>query len=179
MAYIPDQQINTGQFIPTTSVFDVGRLYQVDVDSQEFKELLVRLYQQVNNIALSSNNKKSGYYILEEFITSAIYFNPTSVPANDPLQLRPEFRKTFNIGPLAAGVTTVAHNLAITNTWQFTHIYGAASDNIGFNYYPIPYASPGGAANIAIRVDATNIIITNNSGVNFTSCIVTLEYLKF
>ena len=176
MAYVPGQQINTGQFVPTTSIFDVGRLYEVSVTSPEFKELLVRLYQQVNNLAISSNNKKSGYYLQEEFVTSAIYFNPASP---DPLQLRPEFRKTFNIGPLAAGVTTTAHNLAITNTWQFTHIYGAASDNIGFNYYPIPFASAGGAANIEIRVDATNIVITNNSGIAFTSCIVTLEYLKF
>lgn len=176
MAYIPDQQINTGQFVSTTSIFDVGRVAQVDVTSDEFKDLLVRLYQQVNNLAVSSNSKKSGYYIEEEFLTSALYFNPNS---SDPLQLRPEFRKTFNIGALPAGVTNTAHNLTITNTWQFTHIYGAASDNVGFNYYPIPFASAGGAANIELRVDAVNIIITNNSGIAFTSCIITLEYLKF
>lgn len=176
MAYIPDQQINTGQFISTTSVFDVARLYEVEVTSPEFKELLVRLYQQVNNIAISTNNKESGYYLQEEFITSSNYFNPNS---SDPLQLRPEFRKTFNIGPLPGGVTNFPHNLAITNTWIFTQIYGAASDNIGFNYYPLPFASAGGAANIELRVNAVNIVITNNSGINFTSCIVTLRYLKF
>ncbi len=176
MAYIPDTQPNTGQFVATTSVFDVSRLYEVEVTSPEFKELLVRLYQQVNNLSISSNNKISGYYIQEEFITSSNYFNPNS---SDPLQLRPEFRKTFNIGALGAGVTNFAHNLAITNTWQFTHIYGAASDNVGFNYYPLPFASAGGANNIELRVNAANIVITNNSGINFTSCIVTLEYLKF
>lgn len=176
MAYIPEQQINTGQFIPTTAIFDVSRLYEVEVTSIEFKELLVRLYQQVNNIAFNTNNKKSGYYLLEEFVTGAQYFNPAS---SDPLQLRPSFFKTFNIGALPAGVTTRAHNLAITNTWQFVHIYGAASDNIGFNYYPLPFASAGGAANIQLRVNAANIVITNNSGIAFTSCIVTLEFLKF
>lgn len=176
MAFIPDQQINTGQFIPTTAVFDVAQLYQIEVTSPEFKELLIRLYQQVNNIALNTNNKTSGYYLLEEFVTGSQYFNPNSP---DPLQLRPEFRKTFNIGALPAGVTTVAHNLAITNTWIFTDIYGAASDNVGFNYYPLGFPSAGGANNIELRVTAVNIIITNNSGINFTSCIVTLEYLKF
>lgn len=178
MAYIPDQQINTGQFLATTAIFDVARLYEVDVTSPEFKELLVRLYQQVNNLALSTNNKKSGYYLEEEFITSAIYFNPTSVPINDPLQLRPEFRKTFNIGPVPPGaLAPFPHNLPITNTWQFTHIYGVASDNIGFNYYPMPFASAG--ATIELRVTLTDIIIVNNTAINFTSCIVTLEYLKF
>lgn len=176
MAYIPDQQFSTGQFVSTTSVFDVGRLYEVEVSSPEFKDLLVRLYQQVNNLSVSSNNKISGYYLQEEFITSANYFNPNSP---DPLQLRPEFRKTFNIGALPAGVTNFAHNLAITNTWIFTHIYGAASDNVGSNYYPLPFSSAGGAANIELRVDAVNIVITNNSGINFTSCIVTLAFLKF
>lgn len=176
MSYIPDQQIDTGQFISTTSIFDVSRLYEVDVTSPEFKELLVRLYQQVNNIAISTNNKKSGYYLQEEFVTSGIYFNPNS---SDPLMLRPEFRKTFNVGPVGAGVTNFPHGLTIGATWQFTHIYGAVSDNVGFNYYPLPFASAGGANNIELRVDATNIVITNNSGVNFTSCIVTLEYLKF
>ena len=176
MAYIPDQQSSTGQFIPTTSVFDVSRLYEVEIGSPEFIELIVRLYQQVNNLSISTNNKVSGYYLQEEFITSANYFNTAS---SDQLDLRPEFRKTFNIGALPAGVTNFPHNLAITNTWQFTQIYGAASDNIGFNYYPLPFASAGGAANIELRVNAANIVITNNSGINFTSCIVTLAYLKF
>lgn len=176
MAFIPDQQINTGQFIPTTSLFDVSQLYSVEITSPEFKELIVRLYQQVNNISLNTNNKVSGYYLQEEFVTSANYFNPNST---DPLQLRPQFRKTFNIGALPAGVTTVAHGLTIGATWIFTDIYGAASDNVGFNYYPLPFASAGGAANIELRVTAANIVITNNSGVAFTSCIVTLEYLKY
>ena len=174
--YNPDQEINTGSFVNTTQVWDLGQLQNVDITSPEFKELLVRLYQQINNIALVLNLKKSGYYILEEFVTSALYFNPNST---DPLMLRPEFRKTFNIGPLPGSVTTVAHNLAITNLWQFTHIYGVASDNIGFNYYPLPFASAAGATNIELRVDATNIIITNNSGIAFTSSVVVLEYLKF
>ncbi len=174
--YNPDQQANTGSFVTTTQIWDLGQLQNIDITSPEFKELLIRLYQQINNIAIVLNSKKSGYYIEEEFVTSALYFNPNS---SDPLMLRPEFRKTFDIGPLPAGVTTFAHNLAITNLWQFTHIYGVASDNIGFNYYPLPFASAGGAANIELYIDATNIVITNNSGIAFTSCIVVAEYLKF
>ena len=177
--YVTSQQINTGNFIATTQVWDVQELFEIDVNSPEFKELLVRLYQYVNVIALATNNKTTGLYPLEEFVTSSQYFNPNS-PATyavDSINQRPEFRRTYNIGALPIGVTTTAHGLTITNTWQFVQIYGAASDNVGFNYYPIPYADPAG--DIIINVDATNINITNNTAINFTSCIVVLVYLKY
>lgn len=173
--YIPDQQIDTGNYVQQTPIFDVSQLYEVDVKSPEFKELLVRLYQQVNNVILSLNNKESGFYVQEEFVTGQLYFNPNST---SPLDLRPVFRKEINIGPLGPGATVVAHGLAITNTWKFTHIYGAASDTIGLQYFPLPYASPGGAANISLSVNVANILITNNTGVAFTDCYVTLEYVK-
>jgi hypothetical protein len=175
MSYIPNVQSNTGLFVESTSIFDVGRLYEVDVNSEEFKELLVRLYQNVNNIALALNLKESALYLLEEFNTGAQYFDPT---ANNQLLLRPQFRRTYNIGAVPVGVTTVAHGLTIGTTWVFTDIYGALTDNIGFNYYPLPWSSAAGATNIELKVNATNIVITNNSGIAFTSCIVTLEYLK-
>lgn len=175
MAFIPDQQINTGSYVQLTPVFDVSRLYEVEIGSPEFRELLVRLAQQTNNISLVLNDKTSGYYLLEEFVTGSKYFNPNSP---NPLQLRPEFAKTFNIGPIPPGaLAPIPHGLAITNTWQFTEIYGAASDNVGFNYYPMPFAAAG--ASIELRVTAANIIIVNNTLVNFTSAIVTLKYLKY
>jgi hypothetical protein len=42
---------NIGSFVPTSYVWDVARLYEIDVNSDEFKELLVRLYQNLNLIA--------------------------------------------------------------------------------------------------------------------------------
>ncbi len=174
MAYIPGQKSNTGLFIESTAVFDVGRLYEVDVNSEEFKELLVRLYQNVNNIALALNLKESALYLLEEFNTSAQYFDGAT---NSQLLLRPQFRSTFNIGAVA-GVSTTAHGLTIGTTWVFTDIYGALTDNIGNNYFPLPWSSADGLHNIELKVNAANIVITNNSGIAFTSCIVTLEYLK-
>ncbi len=175
-AYIVEQKNNTGLFIESTAVFDVSRLYEVDVNSEEFKELLVRLYQNVNNIALALNLKNSALYLLEEFNTSAQYFDPAT---NNQLLLRPQFRRTYNFGPVALGVNPgLPHGLTIGPTWVFTDIYGALTDNIGQNYYPLPWASAGGATNIELKVNAANIVITNNSGIAFTSCIVTLEYLK-
>ena len=115
---------------------------------------------------------------MQEFVTGAQWFNKVqNQTPNQPL--RSEYRSVYNVGTLGAGATTVAHNLAITSTWTFTDIYGAASDTTGNNYYPLPFASAAGATNIELRVDGTNIVITNNSGVTFSTCYVVLEYLKY
>src|SRR5574338_508502 len=117
MPYIPDQQINTGSFIPTTELLDVSQIYSVDVNSLEFKELLVRLYQALNKISLITTNKDSGYYVEEEFVNSQQYFNPTDP---SPLKTRGVFRRTYNIGALGAGATNIEiyvdnTNIVITN----------------------------------------------------------------
>lgn len=173
-------QSNPGAFIPTTDNYDTSVIYSLDINSDEFKEFLVRLRQSINNVALSLNIKDTGYYPLTEFVNSQAYFpDPTltSSTAATPV-LRQVFRLVVNIGALGAGVTTVAHGLTITNKFTFTRIYATASDTIGNNYYPIPWASAAGATNIELRVNATNVIITNNSGVAFNFCYCVLEYIK-
>ncbi len=175
MAYIPDQQINTGLFIPTTSVWDVSRLYDVEVGSEEFKELLVRLYQNVNNIAIVLNAKCSGYYINEEFVNGKLYFNPND---NNVMELRPGFQKTINTGALGAGVTAVNHGITVTNTFKWMFISGAATNTGTLVGYPITFAGAAGN-NIEVRTTATQVIINNGSGVTFTDSQVTLEYVKF
>src|SRR5271166_1480135 len=156
MAYIPQQNL-TGLFIPTTSNFEIAAIFDIDVNSKEFKELIVRLYQNQNNIALSLNLKDSAYYLQEEFVTGAQFYNTVTL---SELNTRPEFRKAFNTGALGAGVTTVAHGLTIGTTWTFTDIWGTATDNVGNNYYPLPWSSAAGATNIELRVNAANIVIT-------------------
>jgi hypothetical protein len=177
MAYIPNQQINTGSYVPTTNVWDVSRLYEVEVNSPEFKELLVRLYQNVNNIAVALNTKCTGYYINQEFVSGKLFFNPNANP-NDPLQLRPGFLMTVNTGALGAGITAVNHNIDVTNTFKWMFISGAATNTGTLVGYPLPCAGATGN-NIEVRVTATQVIINNNSGVTFTDSQITLEYCKF
>jgi hypothetical protein len=185
MPYITDQQINTGQFIETTAVWDTAQLYETDVKSPEFKELLVRLYQRVNNIALALNNKDTGFYVQTEFNTGQNLFPNPTPPAgnyvgNQDINQRGIYRLVVNIGAVGAGVTTVAHGLTfpVPNIWSFVQIFGAATDTVGGNYYPLPWASAAGATNIELKVNNTNVVITNNSGINFTVCYVVLEYVK-
>lgn len=181
MASYPSQ-LNPGMMLPTTNVWDVSQLYDIDINSEEFRELLVRLYQNINNIALAVNLKDTGYYTLQEFLNSQAFFpNPSlsSLTPQNPV-FRQAFRKVINFGVLPnAGTKTVAHNINITDGYSFTRIYATASDQIGFNYIPIPYASPTDTDNIELSVDATNVtIITGSNRSNFTICYVILEYIK-
>lgn len=177
-------QTNPGAFVPTTNIWDVSRLYEVEVGSPEFKELLVRLYQNVNNIALSLNIKDTGYYVQNEFVNGQAYFpNPalSSTTATQPTY-RQVFRAVVNFGALPnAGAKSVAHGIPVTasvTTFSFTRIYATATDQTARSFIPIPYVSLA-AANIEISVDATNVTITTQSNrSSYTLCYVVLEYIK-
>jgi len=169
---------NAGSFIPILFDFDVAQLEQMNVNSTEFKELIVRLYQYINTMSLAINTREGGYFPLYEYINGQLYF-PTAT--QDTAVFRSVFRKVINFGALPnAGTKSVAHKLNITGGYSFTHIYATASDQTGLHYIPIPYASPTLVNNIEINVDATNVNITTGSNrSNFTICYVILEYIKF
>ncbi len=173
---------STGAFVPTTNVWDVTEIYSTDVTSPEFKELLVRMYQNLNIMSQVLNIKDSGYYSLLEFVNGQKFFiNPAlnSTTSTQPTY-RQVFRTTVNFGALPnTGTKSVAHNIAPTTNFSFTRLYGAASDQAGKNYIPIPYASASGADNIELNADATNVNITTASDrTAFTLCYVVLEYIK-
>ena len=174
MAYVPDQQINTGSFVPTTIIYDVARLYEVDVNSDEFKELLVILYQSVNNIAIALNTKYSALQINEEFADGSLWFNETSFKQED---LRAGFHINVITGPLNAGVTAVLHGLPVTADWKWMTIHGAATDTDTVTGVPLPFAGATGN-NIEVSVTATHVVIDNQSGFTFTNSQVYLQYVK-
>ena len=171
-----------GLFIPTSNIWDVSKIYEVDVNSREFKELLVRLYQNVNNISTAVNLKDSGYYDTQEFVNSQLYFpNPGNNSAMGKTAVyRQVNRLVINFGALPnTGTKSVAHGLTPNSSWTFTRIYGCASDTTGFNYIPLPYASPTLANNIELSVNATNVTVTTGSNrSNFNITYIVLEYLK-
>lgn len=177
MAYITDQQMNTGSYIPTTNIWEVSQLHDIDVNSDDFKRLLVRLYQNINNIALVVNTKVTGYQIQQEFVSGKLFYNASANP-NDPLQLRPGFIITINTGALGAGITSINHNISVTNTFQWMFISGAATNSGTLVGYPLPFAGATGN-NIEVTVTLTQIVINNQSGVTFDNSQVTLEYCKF
>jgi len=171
--------IDPGLFVPTTTVWDIGQIYNIDVTSNEFKELLVRLYQTTNNISLALNLKDSGYYAEQEFVTGAQYPPTTPTVGNSPTEGRQVYRKMVSFGALPnATSASVAHGITTSSTFYLTALYAGAS-NPGTAWLSIPYASPTLNENISISMDATNITIT--TGIDrtaYTTCYVVIEYLK-
>jgi|GEM_PF-1192462 len=171
-----------GAFVQTTNIWgDMQRVESADVNSPEFKELIVRLYQNVNLIANVLNIKDTGQYPLMEVVCNQLYFpnpaNSSSTPAY-PAE-RQVLRKTFNVaGGAPVGVTTIPHSITVTAATTFTRIYGVANDTVGNNYYPIPASSVLGGNTIEMELDATNIYITNTTVINFNIVYVVVEYMQ-
>src|ERR1700676_4672214 len=96
--------INTqrGAFVPTTNIWDVTEIYSVNVNSDEFKELLVRLYQKLYKMSILFNLKDTGYYPTQEFVNSQLFFpNPSLNSSTMATSVyRQVFRMTINFGPL-------------------------------------------------------------------------------
>lgn len=169
-----------GSYIPQSNVWDVSQLYSVNVNSQEFKELLVRLYQNINNISIAVNTKVTGYYPLQEFVCSKLFFPNPSAPATQYPVYRQVMRLTINFGALLnTGAKSVPHGINVTNTTTFVGHHAWASDTTAKTFIPIPYASPTLANNIELRVDSTYVTIeTGSNRTNYNVCYVTLEYIQ-
>lgn len=162
---MPNEPKNTGSFVQTTQVWDLE-----DINQQTLPELVVRLHQQINNIANVLNTKTTALYLEEEFNNGSQWFNPNST---SPLERRPGFQKVIVFGAVGAGANTQAHNITISGTFTFTRISGAANNHTT----PISYALPN--SNIQLHVTSTDVVITNSSGVTFDNAYVVLEYVEF
>ena len=172
-----------GVFIPTTQLWDTNEIYQSNIGNEQLKELLVKLYQNLNRMALSVNAKESGYYDTLEFLTSQQFFSDPAL--NSAGTQVPDFRQThrkvINFGALLdTAAKNVAHGISVDVNTIFTRIYGVANDPAGLSYLPLPYASPTAANNIELSVDNTNVTIT--TGIDRTAYTITyviLEWIKF
>ena len=184
MAIANSQQYQrTGSFVQTTQIWG----------NEDDKALLVRLYQNVNQIALILNTKSTGAYYLQEFVIGDLFFpNPTTT--QEPTE-RQVSRIVVNFGALpSAGTKSVPHNLNPAQQWTFTKIYGCANNPTlfttpptafgavptGMNYIPLPYVSVRDATgDLELSVDQVNVNITTGGTdySNWTITYVILEWL--
>lgn len=168
-----------GAFVPTTDVFDVLN-DNINLSGEEGKLFLVRLRQSVNNMALVTNIKDSGYYLPAEFVNGQLYFpNPDpaiTAPAAKNAVYRQVYRMVVNFGALPNTATkSVAHNIPnISADFTFTRMYGAASKpTVAYSYLPIPNSD------ITLSADATNVNVTTVANLTaYTRTYIVLEYLK-
>ncbi len=201
MAGTNQQYQRTGSFVPTTQIWEQSQIQSVNVNSPEFKNLLVRLYQNINKIALVLNTKETGAYYEQEFVTGSLLYPP---PANSlsaiaplaPVQPveRQISRKVVNFGALpAAGTKSVPHNLEIGVQWSFLKIYGCATNPslfttpptpfgvppLGMNYIPLPFVSVRDATgDLELSVDQVNVNITTG-GTDYSDWTITYVILEW
>lgn len=171
---------NFGQFLQTTFILDVDQLQQIDVKSPEFRELLVRLYQNLNSVILSLNVKDSGYFPYQEFVCGKVY-NPQQ--SNDFENLgRLVYRTTVNFGALpAAGTKSVAHNIPdINSSWRLTDYYGAGTNPNILEAVDLPYPSTIPANILEVWVDSTNVNV-RTGGKDYSQYLaeIVIEYTKY
>ena len=169
-------QNNIGLFVPTTNVWDIQNLEEGKDITPALKELLVRLYQNINAISLALNLKDSGYYVQQEFLTGQVFFPDADNNSNG----RQSFRTVINFGTLPNNTTgSMAHGIDVFNSFIFTRMYGCTSNQITMSYLPIPYASSATVDIIELFADATNVYVTTNSDLSaYTQTYIILEYVK-
>lgn len=170
---------DSGAFIPTTAVMDVSEIYSTEVTSPEFKELLVRLYQNFNNMAMAINAKDTAIYDTEEFVCGQTFFpNPdldsSKNPYTAPTQ-RPVYRKVVSFGALPNNtMKEVGHGISTNSDTVFTRIYGVATKPTDTRYYlPVP--------NRDVKLEASYwaVHITTTSTMDaYTKTYIVLEYMK-
>lgn len=168
--------INWGAYIPTTTILDVSRLYEVDIKSREFKELIVRLYQTVNNIAQVTNIKDTGYYLTTTFQTGQNFFNVN----NDFNNLRPIYRSVVIFGALPNNATkSVAHGITnLGTTWSLVKLITCATKP-NTTALSLPGFDPADITKpINVWFDPTNVNIQTTSNMSaYTITWVIIEYI--
>lgn len=180
-----------GAFIPTNFLFDAQQLNEVKNIDPLLRELLVKLYQNINQMALITNISDKGQYAVSEFVNGQQWFpNPanTSATAAVPTN-RQVCRYVVNFGALPNTATKQATTqIILTTGYRFTRIYGCASDPVNFRYIPLPYSSATAvASNIELFVDSVVVgpnrfarvnVITGANYSAFTTTYIVLEYIK-
>lgn len=185
MSY-PNNIGDAGIFAPLSPNFDVQDVSDAQPGSEEWATFLYRLKSTLDLMVNVINSKETGVYIPQEVVNSDQWFGATS-----PLPQNWRLGTTYaiDIGALGAGTTTVAHNLGAPATgiaglnYTFYDISCVASNPstsgapASCHNLSIPWAGAAGAY-ISLDIQATNIVINNQSGLTFSKCVLTLKYLK-
>jgi hypothetical protein len=174
------ENLRDNAFLPTTQIYDVEDLRDMDVNSPEFKELLVRLYMYTSNSASAINSREVGLYYPIEVLTGGTFFPDSGLTGERAVEGRSIFRQVIDFGALPnAGAKTVAHNIAGAASMKLVRMYGGATDPATPSFLPLPFASTTLNQNIQLEAGTTNVTIT--TGINrtaYTDTFVVMEYLK-
>jgi len=175
-----------GFFLPTTTLWDTNPLSKEPFSAASVGELILRLYQQMNNFAVTINAKDTAMYLDQEFVPGQQWFpNPNAPTRSQSRELRQAFRKVVNFGALPnAGLKSVPHGIPINTGAQPTRVvrlYGAATNTSTGQSLPIPHVSVfsiGQGVQLALTGPNININTGTTNRSAFDHCVVVIEYLQ-
>lgn len=174
-----DNNYRQGTALPTTEVYDVD---EIDVESEGFKELIVRLQLNTNRIILALNRKIDGSRFQTVFNTGGLFFAPAGQP-NVLDNMRPIFTTTVNFGALPNATTkSVAHNIPaeVLSAGLWTLVGWQVSATLpNTTSVAIPGFDPSDITKpINAWFDTTNVNIQTTSNMSaYTICYVTFTYI--
>lgn len=124
----------------------------------------VLLVERIKEIGNQINRRQIGYFPTTQYPAGKLY-----PPGVNTQEFRDVLRKVINCSPLAIGLNTFAHGIAVDSNFTLTQLYAAATQTAGFTSIPIP----NGAS--TITMDATNIYITVASA--YTRAFAVIEWI--
>jgi hypothetical protein len=146
---------------------------------EEQEQLLIKLYQYFNSLAMVINTKPNGSYIDQEVLTDKQFIPTFSTDTSSNIKPRDVFRVVVDTGALPnSGTSTTAHGITLDSNSSVISIYGGATDP-NTDYIPLPYVVVGGTNGVEVSMDTTNINIKTKSNYSaYTRSFVIVEYIK-
>ena len=176
-----NSQANFGSFVPSTFIWQMQEAQSLQIDPG-LKQLLVKLYQNLNLMQIALNQREFANYSESEVLNGQTYF-PTpglnSLSSTQP-EDRQVFRKVINFGPLPNATTqTVPHDIDIDSGYSFTRIYGTSTNSNQTVFIPLPFPSPTLNQIVKLQITDTDVSITTDIDyTDYVNTYIVLEYLK-
>lgn len=138
-----------------------------DTIPDTWEEARAFLVDKLKKMSDMINIREIGWVLDKELVTGK-NFVPSS---SNRQEFRAIFRKVIDFSPLVVGVNTIAHGITFDANFTLLQIYGGATNTTTFVADPIP------GDLISVTMDATNIIVTSTSAVDYDKAWVTIEYI--
>ena len=169
--------MKTGIFV-TSKIFSVGDIYKYNINSKEFKDFLVRLTRNLDNLTKVVNLKTSGSHPLSEFLTSETFF-PSASATTRNIENRPVTCITISFGALPNTATkSVAHNITFDANTTFVEKSIMSTSTSLVKAISIPHASSTAIDIVEFDIDSTNINITTGKDMTaYDKTVVVLKYI--
>lgn len=140
------------------------------------------IVEQLKKITNAVNTKEIGFFLDQELLSGKAFIPGINIATDGATsqQFRTVLRKVIDFGPLPnAEIKSVPHDIFVDYNFTLVQMYAAATDPVGLQAFPIPYAAAGTNDSVALYMDDNNInIITQTNRSSFTRVFIVVEYLQ-